>query len=270
MKAGKCRTDAEVLLRSSFFLFSSNKALQMGHKVADELQRLHIISYKIKNNIANDKLKKKKATIREGVFASLLGAFFEIQQCLSFSSHNKVNQISPSPLQQVWVLIILDGNKINHSDFVWQTPCLGQHSRKITDFGLSSVFGLKQLEHELFCIWWFGTVVKKFPWDWSVSNALCVCAGTSPSCLNACLCLLSVAEERGVIKTWQHPFSAVQNWCSESVSRGSWLSSVAHPLSGRSFSFCWLTGLLFFLNYRQSALHTYNQNNKKKNLPELL
>lgn len=60
MKAGKCRTDAEVLLRSSFFLFSSKKTLQMGHKVADELQRLQIISYKMKNKIANDKLKKKR------------------------------------------------------------------------------------------------------------------------------------------------------------------------------------------------------------------
>lgn len=152
MKAGKCRTDAEVLLRSSFFLFSSKKTLQMGHKVADELQRLQIISYKMKNKIANDKLKKKKATIREGGVALRLGAFPEIQQCFSFSSHNKVNEISPSPLQQVWVLLILDGNKINHSSFFGQAPCLGQHSRKNTDLGLLSVVGLEQLEHGLFCI----------------------------------------------------------------------------------------------------------------------
>lgn len=70
---------------------------------------------------------KKKATIRDGVVAVLLGVLLEIQHCFSFSSHNKVNQITPSPLQQVWVLIILDGNKINHGNFSGQAPCLGQY-----------------------------------------------------------------------------------------------------------------------------------------------
>lgn len=61
----------------------------------------------------------------------LLGAFFEIQQYFSFSLHNKVNQISPSPLQQVWILITLDVNKINHSNFFGQAPCLGKYSKKL-------------------------------------------------------------------------------------------------------------------------------------------
>lgn len=187
----------------------------------------------------------------------LLDAFLEIQQCFSFSSHYEVNQISSSPFQQVWVLIILDDSKINHSNFFGQAPCLGQYSKKFTGFGLSSVLGPKQLKQELFYVWWFGSVVKKFPWGWRVANASCVCAGTL-TCLFKCLCVSGVCSRR-VNRNWQHVFSAARNWWSETASKGSWLWSMAHPLSGRSFSFCCLTSLLFFLSYRQSALHTYNQ-----------
>ena len=76
---GKSSTDAEVLLKNPFFLFSSKKSLQQGHKVADELQRLQINSCEIKYRwqMTSFVFFKKKDSVKARAISALLGAFLK-------------------------------------------------------------------------------------------------------------------------------------------------------------------------------------------------